>query len=98
MKRSYSNAEIKRILVGIPKGHKHLRVLIETADGGEFLFQEATLANIARAYTAIKTHPQKVAVELILTRLDERKASYAEFQLLETDRDEDSIIEELMDF
>jgi hypothetical protein len=98
MKRSFSNAEIARVMVGIPDGHKHLRTVIETSTGEQFLFQEATMANLVRAYVTIKTHPQRKAVELRTKRLDDNKPRYAEFQLVETDRDEELISKELAEF
>jgi len=98
MKRSFSNAEIARVMVGIPDGHKHLRTVIETSTGEQFLFQEATMANLVRAYVTIKTHPQTKAVELRTKRLDDNKPRYAEFQLVETDRDEELISKELAEF
>ncbi|MGA1868342.1 MAG: hypothetical protein ACMUJM_07325 [bacterium] len=95
MKKNFSNADIKRVIVGIPRGHTHIRTLLETSSGERFLFQEATIANIVRAYTTIKTHPQKMAVELVCAELDAKKAPYAKFQLLETEKSEESLIEEL---
>ncbi|MEW6381024.1 MAG: hypothetical protein AB1611_15650 [bacterium] len=98
MKRYFPNAEIVRVMVGIPAGHRHLRTVIETSSGEQFLFQEATMANIVRAYTLIKTHPRRKAIELRLERLEDKKPRYAAFQLLETDRDEESISRELAQF
>lgn len=98
MKRSFSNAQVTRIIVGIPDGHKHLRTVIETSSGEQFLFQEATIANLVRAYTIVKTHPQKKALELELKRLEDKKTHYAEYQLVETDRSEESITRELAEF
>ncbi|MEW5802898.1 MAG: hypothetical protein AB1847_12435 [bacterium] len=98
MKRSFSNAEVTRVMAGIPDGHKHLRTVIETASGEQFLFQEATIANLVRAYITIKTHPQRKAVELGIKRIEDGKPRYAEFQLVETDREEESIVKELAEF
>lgn len=84
--------------MGIPSGHKHLRTIIETSEGDQFLFQEATVANLVRAYTTIKTHPQKRAIELKMEHLIEKKTEFAEFQLIETQREEKAIIEELSEF
>lgn len=98
MKSSFSNEEITRVIVGIPDGHKHLRTVIETSTGEQFLFQEATIANLVRAYITIKTHAQRKAIELRTKRLDDNKPRYAQFQLVETDRDEESISKELAEF
>ena len=64
IERSFSNAEITRIIIGIPAGHQHLRSVIETSTGERFLFQEATIANIVRAYVTVKTHPQRENIEI----------------------------------
>ena len=84
--------------MGIPDGHQHIRMLIETDKGDQFLFQEATLANIARAYTVIKTHPQKRALKLEQKQLSDQKAGYAAHQLIETETDENEITKELATF
>ena len=80
------NEDIKELLVEIPEGHKHLRTTITLQDGTELVFREATIANIARAYVTIKTHPQKRAVKLRGTHLDEKKEGYADWQLVEDER------------
>ena len=93
------NSDISKIIVGIPKRHKHLRLLIALEDGRVFVFSEAALANMVRAYITVKTHPVKRAVEL--KRIDLKndaklKREYARIQLLETEREEDRIREELL--
>lgn len=95
MKRLFSNEDIKRVIVGIPNRHRHLRTIIETVEGEQFVFQEATVAGIVRAYTEIKTHPRKIALELVSIRLGTKKPSYADFQLLETERDETLVLDEI---
>jgi len=75
--------EIKEILVEIPEGHKHIRTKITLQDATELVFQEAAVANIARAYITIKTHPQKTSVKLKGKQLTEKKEGYADWQLLE---------------
>ena len=77
------NEEIKEILVEIPEGHKHIRTKITLQDATELVFQEAAVANIARAYITIKTHPQKTSVKLKGKQLTEKKEGYADWQLLE---------------
>jgi len=74
---------VKSVTMGIPGGHKHVRTIIET-DAGKFIFQEATVAAIVRAYTTIKTHPQTRAVRLVGKETEERKKGYAAYQLVET--------------
>jgi hypothetical protein len=77
------NEDIKEIIVEIPEGHKHIRMKITLQDAAELVFQEAAVANIARAYITVKTHPQKTAVKLKGRQLSEKKAGYADWQLLE---------------
>ncbi len=77
------NEEIKELIAEIPEGHKHLRTTIILEDGTEFTFQEATIANLVRAYITVKTHPVTDRVRLKGGRLSERKEGYAEWQLLE---------------
>ncbi len=77
------NEDIKELITEIPEGHKHLRTTIVLQDGTEFVFQEATIANLVRAYITLKTHPTKKKVVLKGKRLVERKDGYAEWQLVE---------------
>ncbi len=78
-----SNEEVKAITVEIPEGHLHLRTTIVLQDGKEFVFQEATVANLVRAYITVKTHPSLTRVDLVGRRLSKRKDGYAEWQLLD---------------
>jgi len=84
--------------MGIPDGHQHIRTLVETTDGDQFLFQEATIANMVRAYMVIKTHPQRKALELEQKRLSDPKEGYASCQLMEKDMDEAEITKALASF
>ncbi len=77
------NEDIKELTAEIPEGHKHLRTTIILQDGTEFTFQEATIANLVRAYTTVKTHPTIKKVRLEGKKLSERKNNYAEWQLVE---------------
>jgi len=77
------NEDVKELTAGIPEGHRHLRTTIVLQDGSEFVFQEATIANLVRAYITVKTHPVIKKVTLKGERLDERKDGYAEWQLVE---------------
>ena len=54
--RIIRNEDIETVLIGVPKGHKHLRVCMKLKDNSAMIFQEATIANILRAYVTIKTH------------------------------------------
>jgi hypothetical protein len=77
------NEDIKELIAEIPEGHKHLRTMMLLQDGTEFVFQEATIANLMRAYIMVKTHPVKKKVTLKGKNLSERKDGYAEWQLVE---------------
>jgi hypothetical protein len=78
-----SNEDIVEVLAEIPEGHRHIRTRVVLGDGTEFVFQEATVANIVRAYITVKTDPVKSSVRLKGKRLAERKQGYAEWQLVE---------------
>lgn len=77
------NEDIKEVRAEIPEGHKHIRTVVTLQDGSELVFQEATIANIVRAYISIKTHPVVRRVSLKGKRLASRKEGYAEWQLVE---------------
>jgi len=76
------NEDVKELMVEVPEGHTHLRVSLVLHDGSEMVFQEATVANLVRAYITLKTHPRKNRVRLKGKRLDQRKEGFAEWQLL----------------
>jgi hypothetical protein len=78
-----SNDDVKELIVEIPEGHRHIRTTIVFMDGAEFTFQEATIANLVRAYITVKTHPVTNRVSLKGRELTNRKDGYAEWQLLE---------------
>jgi len=78
-----SNEEVKELTAEIPEGHKHVRTTIVLRDGQEITFQEATMANLVRAYISVKTHPQLTKMRLTGKRLQAKKDGYAEWQLVE---------------
>lgn len=78
-----ANEDIKEVSAEIPEGHKHIRTRIVLHDGTEFIFQEAAVANIVRAYITLKTDPVKTSVRMKGTKLEVRKQGYAEWQLIE---------------
>jgi allophanate hydrolase subunit 2 len=80
-----ANEEIKELIAEIPEGHQHLRTTIVLQDGREITFQEATMANMVRAYITVKTHPERNGLRLRGRRLALRKEGFAEWQLLEAD-------------
>jgi hypothetical protein len=77
------NEDIAEVLVGIPVGHHHLRAIVKTTRGKTIIMNEATLANIVRAYIGIKTHPLTNGVRLIGGRITGQKKGYAAYQLIE---------------
>ncbi len=77
------NEDIKELVAEIPEGHRHLKTTLALQDGTEFVFQEAAVANLVRAYITVKTHPSKKKVVLKGRKTGERKDGYAEWQLLE---------------
>jgi hypothetical protein len=77
------NEDIKELTAEIPEGHRHLRTTIALQDGMELVFQEATIANVVRAYITVKTHPTKRKLTLKGKRLTETKKDFAEWQLVE---------------
>ncbi|MBE0519709.1 hypothetical protein IBX35_01520 [Candidatus Bathyarchaeota archaeon] len=98
--RIIRNEDIEKVLIGVPKGHKHLRVCVKLKDNSVMILQEATIANILRAYVTVKTHPKIKAQELKMHVLGEtsQKQGYALHQLLETSRNQEEIEEELRQF
>jgi hypothetical protein len=95
--RIIRNEDVNKILVGVPEGHKHLRISMKLKNGLVLIFQEATIANILRVYTTVKTHPSVRAEELEMRTLtaDLRKDGYAVHQLLETPRKNEDVEREL---
>ncbi len=77
------NEDIVEVLAEIPEGHRHIRTKVVLHDGTEFVFQEATMAGIVRAFVTVKTDPVKKLVRLKGRRLEERKDGFAEWQLRE---------------
>jgi len=78
-----ANEDVKELIAEIPESHKHLRTTIMLHDGRSFTFQEATIANLVRAYITVKTHPQKLMVRMSGRKLADRKEGYAEWQIVE---------------
>ncbi len=77
------NEDVKELRVEIPEGHAHIRATIFLQDGTELTLQEATIANLVRAYINIKTHPTAAGFRLTGRKLGERKEGFAEWQLVE---------------
>ena len=84
-----ANADIRDIVIAAPEGHLHLRTTITLHSGEMIVLQEATVANLVRAYLQVKTHPQRETVRMVGRELDdgERKKGFARWQLLEEDQE-----------
>jgi len=95
--RVIRNEDVNKILVGVPEGHKHQRISMKLKNGLVLIFQEATIANILRVYTTVKTHPNIRAQELKMRTLPVglRRDGYAVHQLLETPRKTKDVEREL---
>ena len=89
--RFLANRDVKEIEISVPRGHQHLRTTLMLKDGSSIVLQEATVANLVRAYISIKTHPQKERVRLVGEELSpgDKKESFASWQLLEDDTSTD---------
>ena len=94
------NEDMDKVLVGVPEGHKHLRVCMKLKNGLVLVFQETTIANILRAYTTVKTHPRVRTQELQMKTLaaELRKEGYAAHQLLEVPKENEDMERELKSF
>jgi len=75
--------DVVGLVAEMPTGHQHLRTTLFLADGTALVLQEATVAAIVRAYTAIKTDSVRTKVAMRGQRMAERKTGYAEWQLVE---------------
>ena len=86
-RRTLANSDIREIVLATPVGHQHLRATITLQSGEEIVLQEATVANLVRAYVGIKTHPFQKRCLLIGRNLDdsELKTGFAQWQLIEED-------------
>ena len=91
----FRNSDVKRVIVAVPRGHKHYRIVLETMNGRIMVFQEATVANMVRAFITVLTHPERRAVELVQRKVESGKEGYAEYQLVETCKEDDKVVEEL---
>jgi hypothetical protein len=91
------NEDVNRVLVGVPKGHKHMRICIALQNWFSLIFQEATMANILRVYITVKTNPsiraQKPQIQTLST--NQRKEGCAIHQLIETPTTSEEIETEL---
>ena len=95
------NEDVDKVLVGVPEDHKHLRICVKLEKGLVLVFQEATIANILRAYITVKTHPSVRTQELQMKTLattELKKEGYAAHQLLEVPTENEDVERELKSF
>jgi len=90
--RLYRNEDVCRIIAFIPRGHMHVRVLLEFCDGLKIVLQEATVSALVRAFLDVLLHPRRRAVELHKALVDDRKPGYARHQLVESGRGEEEVL------
>ncbi len=86
--------DVVRVIAFIPPGHTHTRLLMELRDGEVLILQQATVDAVVRAHLLVMLHPTRRACELIVKRLSskERKHGFAEWQLVESGRGEDEVL------
>lgn len=89
------NRDVKRILIGVPAGHTHKRVILELQGGSAIVLHEATVESLVRAFVEIEMHPSRRALMLEGRELKERKEGYSSYQLLEVEMS-DPEVEELI--
>ena len=78
-----TNKDVHEIITEIPEGHKHVRTTIILGNGKSMTFQEATIANLVRAYIDVKTDPVRTRIRLTGSKIENRKEGFAEWQLVE---------------
>lgn len=84
------NEDVRSLVAEIPEGHHHVRTTLTLIDGTEITLQEATAANLVRAFLGVKTHPTRRRVGLQGRAVTEGiKHGFAEWQLLETAEGDD---------
>ncbi len=89
------NRDVKKVLMGVPRDHEHMRVVFELIDGSIIVFHEATMENVSRGVVEVEMHPTRKAISLVGIELDEREKGYSRYQLIEEDKGESEIVEEL---
>ena len=90
------NDDVIRIIAFIPPGHHHTRLLIELGDR-VLVLQEATVSALVRAYVNVALHPTRKVYECLTKTMSkkEKKLGFARIQLLETNRTEEEVLNEI---
>ena len=94
------NEDVAKVIAFIPPGHVHTRLMIILKSGDILILQHATVDGIIRAFTSVSLHPTRRAFELVCKYIpkDKRKPSFAEWQLVESGRNESDILNEVARF
>ena len=100
MLRVLRNEDVVKVIAFIPPGHVHTRLLIILRDGNAILMQHATVDGIIRAFTSVALHPVRRVSELVGKYIPKslRKQGFAEWQLIESGRSEDEVLDEVIKF
>jgi hypothetical protein len=88
------NEDVERIQAFIPEGHRHVRVAVRFRCGLVLILQHATLDALTRAFLSVSLHPTRKATELVGDILRNRKPGFAKYQLIESGRDEEEVVNE----
>jgi hypothetical protein len=79
------NSDVVELILAVPEGHQHLRATLRLADGSSIVLQEATVANLTRAYVTVMTSPTLTALRLEGRQVEAGlKEGYSPWQLIET--------------
>ncbi|MCC6029258.1 MAG: NUDIX domain-containing protein [Candidatus Korarchaeum sp.] len=84
------NRDLRRVIIGVPRGHVHKRVVMELFDG-IIVLHEATVENIVRAFVEVEMHPSRRAIVLEGRELERRKEGYSKYQLLEVEMSDEEV-------
>lgn len=93
-----STHEVMQLLFGMPKDHKHCRLVIKTNQAESLVLSEALVAAIVRAYVTLKTHPMRLGIEMTSQLVSNSKADFANWQLLETEKPDIDIQREISNY
>jgi len=94
--RVLRNEDVSKIIAFIPPRHIHTRVALFIGDD-VLILQQATVDALIRAYASVALHPTRRAIELTSVKLFKgaRKDGFAEYQLIESGRPEDEVLNEI---
>ena len=88
------NEDVVRVQAFIPKGHRHVRLVVWLRCGRVIVFQHATVDGIIRAFLSVSLHPVRRGAELVGSVVESRKPGFARYQLVESERGEEEVVAE----